>query len=466
MSRFLAALFVVVLAMVPLPADAKSPQRDWRQVNVYLAAGVNRIGRTGVQIASCNRHNTDNCGIYRVQWNLDRMHGVTARSIVDHPRYAETFPAVNPSGTHLAYESRQRGTTENDIYTIRVKPSYGRPEPIVVTPVPLVNGPNTDYGIWRGRYPNWQTDDGLLFSREAYSDDDYEGFPQWWDLYRVGIDYVKGDAALSPIQAALVFGDVYGSVDTTSYAAEDPFTSPLARDLVAAHTHRGDGKGLCEAPDGTLVGAADASKCMAIPAVIDLASTTSPGIIDVDYGAAGINSCAHLALNSDGTQLLCTEQLTWTPADNCRTCGEKVNQDRIYGFDYDAETGRYEPMVGGGEYGLLFRHLGPVGLHVFDSRYPTADTPGPGGLYCERGYLHKYAEWCGTDDYVVATVFCSTEAASWAGEATLYSRIMLIDISDRLYPEYYDVTSELERLTHAREGSYHGFSATCANYEE
>ncbi len=84
------------------------------------------------------------------------------------------------------------------------------------------------------------------------------------------------------------------------------------------------------------------------------------------------------------------------------------------------------------------------------------DVPGlapadrPGG--CEW-VTYKYGEFCLSDDYVVFTMYCSTDGVISG------SRVMLVRLSDQTR---WDITSWVESHVGVSEGSWQGVYSTCS----
>jgi hypothetical protein len=92
-------------------------------------------------------------------------------------------------------------------------------------------------------------------------------------------------------------------------------------------------------------------------------------------------------------------------------------------------------------------------------------------------FHHKYAQWCGHEDLLVASIVClayanpetGTEAdctSSLTDAQLLGQHVYLIDISDPDAPEYMDLTNELEAALGVDSGTMSSFTATCGDVVE
>jgi hypothetical protein len=159
-------------------------------------------------------------------------------------------------------------------------------------------------------------------------------------------------------------------------------------------------------------------------------------------GTRPLTGCAHLAWSPDGTRLLCTEQGT-------AALMSAGLQSRLYTLHYDVRG-----LVSGAP-PLVTTTASPLFSHS------TAATlfPLAAGQRCDIFY-HKYAEWCGHADLVVATVGCGMETMPGAVDL-LYGRVFAIDLRDPARPVYIDLTAGVERATGRAFNDLTSFTATC-----
>jgi hypothetical protein len=276
---------------------------------------------------------------------------------------------------------------------------------------------------------------------------------------------------------------------------QDPYVNPADNNIIAGH-----GKTQLECSPG--------ADCEGNPYVVTFTtgSTKNPKVkkVSIDqvtlksnrtsYFANGLTSCAHVSWSPDGTYLMCTEQHTEDKILNGvgQSASNKkyVEQDNLYVFKKtisslslpfsklqinESISPPMEKMIAYEwlpvDGGPLFKHHSPQKLFDLDKNFKTAkyaekyNTDNlPSGEYCNSKFQHKLAEFCGESHYIVARVACQTNQYG-SPEQFLYSRIYLIDISDKNIPIYHDITGALEDLMGSNPGTWHSQSATCSNYK-
>jgi hypothetical protein len=148
--------------------------------------------------------------------------------------------------------------------------------------------------------------------------------------------------------------------------------------------------------------------------------------------------CAHVAFAPDGTRALCTEQGTPSLA-------AVGLQSRVFAFDVDLSIlDSAEPSVVTTVAEPLFTHLMAADLF---------------GRRCDL-FHHKYAEWCGDSETIIATVGCAEIGPD--GRATLlHDRLFAITFGDPSSPTYTDLTAAVERTTGRADGTLTAFTGTC-----
>ncbi len=239
-------------------------------------------------------------------------------------------------------------------------------------------------------------------------------------------------------------GTITPLLDDAPFSLEDVWAHPTRPEIVAGHgKFRRVGVGVpgCE------------TSCA------DLASSPMPILLDTEGGAWRVLSlvsndpalgtpgpvalvgCAHLAFAPDGARALCTEQGTPSLA-------AVGLQSRIFAFSVDLSVLESAgPPVVATVAEPLFTHLTAADLFDLGSRR------------CDI-FHHKYAEWCGDSETIIATVGCAEVAPD--GRATLlHDRLFAITFGDPSRPTYTDLTAAVERTTGRAEGALTSFTGTC-----
>lgn len=159
--------------------------------------------------------------------------------------------------------------------------------------------------------------------------------------------------------------------------------------------------------------------------------------------AAPLAGCAHAAWSPDGSALLCTEQGTASLA-------ALGLQSRIYRVPFSASA------FAAGSSGIVPTIAEPLFTH----RLPEAVFPLTPGQSCDV-FHHKYAEWCGDDRHVIATIGCAMDLGGGL-TSLLYDRVFLIDITNPLAPLYTDLITPIEMHRGLSPYAMTGFTGTCA----
>ena len=187
--------------------------------------------------------------------------------------------------------------------------------------------------------------------------------------------------------------------------------------------------------------------------------------------------CHHPAWSPDGTRILCTRyQAAEHIIGDTQTVGVTVNYDvrRLYQFEWDGTRwvryrgttflapapGAMVEALTGSEFNLITRDTGGTTLGLFPPR--TDDGKLAEGC---GAYVWKFAEWCASSRYLVATVYCTDNSSSEEG-IPLNSRVVLIDTENTgSHLGYTDLVTIIEYWLDAGGttylGTYSGVFSTC-----
>jgi hypothetical protein len=152
--------------------------------------------------------------------------------------------------------------------------------------------------------------------------------------------------------------------------------------------------------------------------------------------------CAHVAWSPNGERLLCTEQ--GTPGLSAAGLSSRIYVTTPDLAALAAGTSGNRPIPAT----LLFEH-----------REAAALLPLQPAERCDI-FHHKYAEWCGDEQHVVATIGCGMKGDDGTVQL-LHDRVFLIAMHDPAAPSYTDLTAQLERKTGQPQSSLTAFTATC-----
>ena len=105
-----------------------------------------------------------------------------------------------------------------------------------------------------------------------------------------------------------------------------------------------------------------------------------------------------------------------------------------------------------------FKTLFPIRL---ESQFPLQLLP-QSEKWCKT-IVYKYAEWCGTDDYIVVTLYCAediTEVSSNDPYGVFISRVILVHLPSS---EYWDLTKVVQEEFFSDDNvRVNGVYATCS----
>lgn len=400
-------------------------------VDVYLSAGFDRHD------ASCHEGvdgtvDSTNCSIYRLRVDTRRD---LARDVERVAGPGAWMPAVSPDGGRLAYGLHSPGRVGVYVKSLTVDDAS-------------VPGERVSLADRDARWPTWRGDDTVLFHAPDATAKCLNprtrcaGVTDWGDVYAV-----QANGGTPEI--------VLGHGPTAGGMFDHPVVHPTRSSLVASHGRFVQGS-VERHPTCTTKDPRASVSCGLCP----IEGTPNPQVADLETGqlwwfqVRGVEperrldlaGCAHLDWSPSGKRLLCTEQDT----------GDLVEDgasNRLFAMYFDTSRGEGEGRI---EARPLFTH--PPAEEIWDLEK---------GQSCEQ-VVHRYAEFCGDDDHVVASVTCACSDKTCVEDPreddpiTLFSRVFLIDLGKPGSPVYTDLTATVERAAGLDSGSLHGVTATCS----
>ena len=452
-------------------------------VDIYLAAGprwsksLEKESRKPGQLPTlnsdekaCNKNDVTSCGIYQIKFDLEKMTPVSWKLIVNNRHKGEVNPTVTPDGQYIAYERRQiTSASSNDWRSARI---WGKK-------VAAVNTSSSGFNLSKaqeGHKPFWRDNYTVIYTGRNHT--------------IRAIQTSRTDRAW--IQDTLLLGgvNVLSGMDTRGKRFDDANVNPDQPDRIVVH----QAQGIAHADGRPQVINTRMKNYDKARVLFNLKIGTIPG--SAEPQPHGLIGCAHANFSPSGDLVLCTSQGTYStrggeqeiPTDQRyeelygstipkmwplfyrASSGELSRMDLIYGFERKVDltriqlvdndpSGLYEFAVtsSNSQDGTLFRHLNPVELYELDNRYRDYNHSSAGPV-CQT-YFYKYASFCGTDNHLVATVFC----VSKDGEL-INSNTAIIDITDRENPEFYLLNHYLrDQLGYSSRVHFEGYTGTCSN---
>lgn len=432
-------------------------------VDIYLSAGPHDADGGG----SCDRGDYTRCGLWRVRmglgskvvYDVKQVARTTASAECSGGRY-HVEPAVAPGDDRYAWQHHCVDImTKDAAASIRqaaptgsLKREEGRAANLVPTTAAGTSTPN---------FPNWYSDHQILYST---NNADMMG-TMWWSRSWNSGTFAEG-GGLGP---AGVRRQDTGFNDPDTHPAPAYMAAPAPRvvtfggpevtlgngNTYVEHVprvtdHKGDFKEVFSLPQGWRTNDNDERK----------------------------PECHHPAWNIEGTRILCTryqDPEPFTGAVGDPDEGLDYEARRLYQFEFEAASGTWIPAEGdsAGEVGALIERLTAeefnkisvdatgASLNLFPPR--TSDSPSTDEC---GGYVWKFAEWCGSDRYVIATVYCVSSQSVQDQDADptpLQSRVVLIDLENSATAAgYTDLISVIESwILAVAPGEYSGVFGTC-----
>ena len=382
-------------------------------VDIYLSAGPND-GAGGAHDASCKSKNDANCALDRVRWNLAAGEDaeVTRVSSFGGSRdcaggLGDVQPALSPDQTKLAWVRHCHdggGTHRESDLLVEEAGSIGS----VATGTAEEDRPH---------FPNWYTNDILLYHTK--SGDDHGTL---WAT-------TSSTPPFAPYRL-LGQGGLYENDTSFKDANTHPNPEHSAGLPPRIVTFGGAFKSASGLPEQT-------------PRVTNFLGSFEEALDLTGEGDETFTECHHPAWNVSGTEILCMRNREPEHPDGRRQPWLKA----LYKFSWDERSSTWRNR------GLLFVACSLDALKsTFPAFFSTVNV---------AGVTYKYAEWCGSDKHVLATVYLSDD-----DENVLMSRVMLIDISTPKTPTYRDISSVVERMGPDSGGgsrtNWHAIYGTCS----
>lgn len=435
----------------PLPRIPKTAVPIVPQlVDIYLSAGPNAAdGR------SCLRGNYSGCSLWRIRLEL------ATKQVLDVEELQSTSPvgvclggkshlqpAVSPNGERYAWQETcvdmlGAGDSQSIVEQAVAQEGLDYPKTVVGPSVP------------RPMYPNWFNDHTVIFTADNL------GVPG--QTLSSATDWATTATLVSQLGPT--------ALRRTQMSWSDAHTSATPADANVA------GRPRVVTFGGPIVGAGS----ILLPRVTDLqgANESRFDIPQVEWqlDSSDPPQCHHPAWNPDGTKILCTRYQGPEPIDGETQAGGALATypvRRLFQFEWDGtEWVRFEgdslgvagamvEALTGPEFNLISRRTDGTALDLFPPRLD--EHAGSGGC---GAYVWKFAEWCASERYLVATVYCTDSTTEEAG-VPLASRVVLIDTehSDS-HQGYTDLVTLIEYHLAAGAdtylGTYNGVFSTCTS---
>jgi hypothetical protein len=421
---------------------------------------------------ACNRDDVHNCKLYRVRVDLDAGQIAEIQLAIDvtvdvSPQSANAlmmFPAISPDRQRIAFEYRATGAGTGEIKACTLSDKQ-----CVTASTGLTGGV--------GRWASWLSNTDLLFSLSG------AGGAGWADVYRVTVAPQGVPQPTSDVSIILGASGVPAQRDTEGHAFEDGFG--FTRDGVKHIASHGNYPNAPACRDGSGNVSTNQAQCVYHPSSV-------PSVWNVDQGIGYPVSlkmtviedpwaCAHVAASPDGTRVLCTVQETYADPEHMSAelvygdpyttlvdaNGDAVPETRVkqyvtFEFHFDAGQNAYVSTTGR----EMFTHHGPAQLEGLDARFKQTACASP----TKAIYLHKYTEYCADSNHIVTTVWCQGQTSLGDQEddypsQVVHSAVVLIDLTDRSYPKYVNLTAAIESWQGGQSPSlanFMGASGTCA----
>jgi hypothetical protein len=375
------------------------------------------------------------CSLYRVAWSVSEGRALGAALVVGGDGAGYWLASASPDGAQLVYARRDpAGTVDIFVRTLSVDDPTDPGKSVVAAAAPAPR-------IWT--WPHWLDATRLAVSHVATDalcagpTGDCSPLERWQAVFEI-------DTAASPLVPPTPL--MGAGADVADFAStEDAYRHPTSGRYVASHGK----EARLEAPPTTAC-LAETPLCQS-----DITVGPTPRVVDLETGdvwtwelettwrgaSLRVGGCAHLAFSPSGKSLICTIQAT-------PETGEQSDLLEIP-FDPSAPPGaRIVKVVA-----APFVHPPAESLFTLAA-----------GEACNL-YFTKYAEFCGSDDLIVASVACActTQActANPAAPKVIGSRVVLIDRRDPALPVYADLTAHAAAVAGLDSADFGGFTATC-----
>ena len=398
---------LAAVLMLAFAAGSTAPARAASGGLVDVLLSVGQPSGT----SQCQPDSEGACDLVRVRVDLAKGVATKVATLVSHGAVGASGsgvaqPAVSPDGTRVAW--LERGGTGVQLWAKAFTESSAH---LLVKSGREKNGGS---GL-RPEWPEWVGNDTLLFSSKTGS----EGGKDQKTIFAVATSDLSAPGKPTARAGAGVSGWT---------GVQDPavYTGSVGSRLVAFGPVPGGDKESYQLEMAPIDGAG-------VP-------TAAPVVIAAGVNAAGeaIQGCHHPAWNASGNRIMC---MVHRPSESVGGLATKL----LYAYGSDSK----------GSWGLIGRAFEPqtpaaAGLAVASQLTTAAGC---------QALSYKYAQYCQSDDYVVATLYCSKEAKSSGRGAEIgASRVLLIRTSP---VQYFDVTGMVEASQGLGAGALSSFTGTC-----
>ncbi len=394
-------------------AGARDPEP--RLLEIFLSAGVVAWGGE----YSCDHHSEGSCSIYRVVWHVGTQRARSVELWVPS-EYTQT-------GSGSRAKAYYHGAVEADVNSVGdlvyLRRTYQWRFPLTLadysSQIMLLAADGTTKtssfqakaASDRPQWPEWWFDDLVLFETSRDLDpngmDKVDDYRTLWYLDKPSSSPIK---LLGPAESDALF-------DGAGYSFGNPRVNPVN-------------------PNEFVTFGGDSAHQDGQP-VPHVHSVTGSGLATDQFDLGdGMKSCQHPDFSPDGERVLCTRQ-----KEEQGGAREGVHSIRAL-FVYDRNDPHWSNQR------ELFTRIPLNGADFPSTFQPSGD--------CSK-LTYKHAHWCGSDDLLIADVFCtenpgedaSVDPNDWPVTA---SRTFLIDLSGG-QTRYYDVTAAVEEKLGAAPGS-------------
>lgn len=419
-----------------------APDVAARRFGVVLSAGASDDFAAHPQ-SGCSREHPENCNLYQVVYVTKSTgfhntgYAQKTRKLTNYgANWAALHPTVSPSGDYAVFDRQELTSTSAPTHALRILDMNA-------------SSPTHVHLRSNGRFPHYYVDstgqDAVVYSSDTTGN--------------VGKLTYVGLSSGSRMSSALWNHSTYLSCPASAVTGgnrvySDPEIHPIYTDFIV-YTDKDD-----------------LGNSSGTPAITTYVQNVRYGsVFKVDDSTTNTSNLAHPSFNASGDEIV-TGSLAHNP----------------YGFEYDGSTKTWVSSKSGAySYTKMFATYSAADMAKKVTKQ-TARQTGTGygqalldpALYPEWDsfkVLHSYVQFCGDDDWVVVSVQGARLDNEDADAADMddpdhkargdsksiteaeYSRVYLVDISDRQNPIYYDLILPLEDPD--KPYTMEGHGATC-----
>lgn len=424
-------------------------------VDLFVATTLPDDDSTLSGSGKCNMDEETGCNLVRLRLR-DFGFGVAAVSfdvIQRMDRFGgRSWPAMSPDGLHLAYTRKGKApsSTEDTRLYVRNLDSWG------LVRVATGDGDPPEPGLGRPKFPSWYGPNFLLWSASQNGGGHESPSYANWAMFGAAIGGAPLQATVplwlmgpetnhpyrsgigtSPIRTNFADPDVYQPSSASLFNLSDM--------RVATHGSRTARAGETRLPKPRVGPAVTTSKTGVVPTeefeLGDGAKNVGAGLW-TDGTGRPIQECHHPAWNVSGDEIVCHAHLPDVPfAEDVSAEGPSVKLNYVYSRSAGGWGSPQLPFDPGTP-GSLEAALGVA--------MPAADC---------RTYSYKQAQFCGSDGFMVLTLFCKGDPPLGRTDGEIvHSRILIV----RRRPlRLWDVTGWIEHLHGVPRGTLTSQVGTC-----